>query len=271
MTLEARGVSGAEPRGAPGWRVQKTSLRRVAVVTALAAFGVSVCLNAYLVRAAHDYYRDTAGVRLDPAGLKKYATERVAPQAGSPLLVFFGDSRALMWSEPASPTGYRIVNRGIGQQTTAQMLLRVESDVARNHPAVVVIEGGVNDLKAIADFPARRGEIVADCEANLEHIVGRCRRGGATVVLATVFGIGDVSILRRPFWSREVALAVHEVNAFLARLAGDKVILLDADPVLADERGYIRQAYQLDHLHLSSAGYAALNQRLVSLLATLPK
>jgi lysophospholipase L1-like esterase len=57
----------------------------------------------------------------------------------------------------------------------------------------------------------------------------------------------------------------------LPTLAGDGVRLLDANPVLADGQGQIQHAYQLDYLHLSAAGYAALNQRLSPLLASLSR
>ncbi len=240
-------------------------------IAALALIVVSFCATAGLLRVALDYFRAGESIRLDPAGLSVYATERGRAPAGPPLLVFFGDSRALMWAQPTEPTSFRMINRGIGFQTTAQMLLRLAADVTSLRPAVVVVEGGVNDLKTIADFPDQRSRIIAECEANLSQIVERCRKSGATVVLVTVFGIGDVALWRRPFWSSQVAEAVREVNAFLPRLAGEGVRLFDANPVLADGRGQIQHAYQLDYLHLSPAGYAALNQRLSPLLASLPR
>jgi len=240
-------------------------------IAALAFAALSLCAAGGLLRAALAYFRAGEAIRLDPAGLSVYAAERKRPPAGLPILALFGDSRALMWSQPIAPAGYRVINRGIGNQTTAQMLLRLEPDVTSLRPAVVVIEGGVNDLKAIADFPDQRSRIVAECEANLQQIVERCRQSGATVVLVTVFDIGDVALWRRPFWSSQVADAVREVNAFLPTLASERVRLFDANLVLSDGRGQIQRAYQLDHLHLSPAGYAALTERLSPLLATLPR
>jgi lysophospholipase L1-like esterase len=151
------------------------------------------------------------------------------------------------------------------------MLLRIDADMTDLHPSVVVFEGGVNDLKTIASFPERRSEILATCEANLERIVRRCRQAGATVVLVSVFPIGDVPLWRRPFWSSDVSAAIREINAFLPKLTGDGVVLFDASPVLAGDSGVVRRAYQLDYIHLSSAGYAALNEKLVPLLAGLPR
>jgi lysophospholipase L1-like esterase len=251
--------------------VWEAATSRAGVVAVLV---VSLCANGYLFHAARGYHKRATALRLDPGELRVYAAQRGRVEQSSvdhPLLVFLGDSRALMWSQPTTPTGYRFVNRGIGYQTTAQILLRFDEDVAPLRPNVVVVEAGVNDLKAIAEFPERRAEIVADCEANLERIVSLCRNAGATVVLVTVFAIGDIPLWMRPFWSKDVAAAVHEVNAFLPKLAGDRVTLFDANQVLIDARGDVRRPYQLDHLHLSAVGYAALNQRLVSLLPTLPR
>jgi lysophospholipase L1-like esterase len=261
---------------------RKAVLRSTAVGALIVALVASVGGNLYLVHATESYVDMAEAIRLDPGGLKTYASDRAnapadfgggAPKNHEtiPLLLFFGDSRALMWSAPTTPTGYRVVNRGIGNQTTAQMLLRFDADVTPLHPAVIVLEGGVNDLKAIAEFPAKRAEIVADCEANLERLVEQCRKTGATVVLVTVFEIGEVAVWRRPFWSNDVSAAVREVNAFLPRLAGPKIVLFDANPVLRGGRGEIQPDYQLDHLHLSSAGYLALNEKLVPLLASLPR
>lgn len=244
---------------------------RAAILALLGAAIASLGANVALVLGVLHYFEASEAVRLDPGGLKMYASERAAPPAGGPVLVFFGDSRAFMWTTPTAPLGYRVVNRGISYQTTAQMLLRIDADMTELHPAVVVLEGGVNDLKTIASFPERRSEIVASCEANLERIVNRCRQAGATVVLTSVFSIGDVPLWRRPFWSSDVSAAIREVNAFLPRLAGDRVVLFDANPVLVDERGVVRRPYQLDYIHLSSAGYAAINEKFVPLLLALPR
>jgi lysophospholipase L1-like esterase len=231
----------------------------------------SVGLNLCLVQSSNRYFSETSAVRLDPAGLKVYSAERTRVKTPSkPRLVFFGDSRALMWPAPRALDDYEVINRGIGNQTTAQVLLRVDADVAPLHPAVVVLEAGVNDLKAIAEYPERRDEIVASCEENLRHLVERCRSIGAQVVLVSIFGIGDVPMWRRPFWSSEVESAVKQVNRFLPTVAGDQVVLLDADPILA-QHGRIHPSYQVDFLHLTSAGYSALDERLVPVLHALPR
>ncbi len=246
--------------------------RRGARALVYLALAASMGANLVLVQSSHHYFAAASALRLDPAGRQVYAAERgqVKP-ASKPRIVLFGDSRALMWPTPKGLDDFEVVNRGIGNQTTAQILMRVDDDVAPMRPSVVVLEAGVNDLKAIAEFPERRDEIVAGCEENLRRIVERCRATGAEVVVVSVFGIGDVALWRRLFWwSRDVESAVKQVNRFLPNLAGDRVTVLDADPVLDGGRGRINQAYQYDFLHLTPAGYAALDERLLPVLRALP-
>lgn len=257
-------TSGGEPRRR--WRGSP----RAAWLVLAGLLVLSLGANMALVRGAVGYFAGAEAIRFDPVGLKMYEADRAKDPPPGPVLLYFGDSRARMWSEPDSLAGFHVVNRGIGNQTTAQILMRVDSDVVPVHPSVIVLEAGVNDLKAIPQFPARRAQIVADCESNLERIVDACRRTGATVVLVSVFDIGDVPLWRRPFWSDDVATAVREVNAFLPRLAGAKVLFFDAAPVLG-EPGRVGHEYQLDYLHLAPAGYRALDGRLVPLLAALPR
>jgi lysophospholipase L1-like esterase len=226
-----------------------------------------------LGKAAVEYFDMTEAIRLDPAGLKVYAAASAPPAVappGAPVVEFFGDSRALMWTAPASVPGYAVVDRGIGRQTTAQILLRFDADVVALHPAVVVLEAGVNDLKTIAAFPEKRAEIIADCKANLKTLVDRTVAAGAEVVLVTVFDIGSVPLWRKPFWSPAIEAAVRDVNAYLPSLVGPRVVLFDANAALETSPGEIRGDYQLDHLHLTPAGYGALNERLVPLIASLP-
>ncbi len=63
-----------------------------------------------------------------------------------------------------------------------------------------------------------------------------------------------------------VQAAISAVNACLRSLATREVIIFDSAAVLAGADGYVRPAYVADELHLSAAGYAALNAALAPLL-----
>jgi lysophospholipase L1-like esterase len=235
---------------------------RIAVVGLSVAIAALLAANVTLFQMGRNFYAEMNAVRLDPKGLTSYAHEHVpALEPNQRRVVFFGDSRALMWSTPAALPAYQFVNRGVGKQTTAQILDRFDHDVAPLHPDVVVLEMGVNDLKAIPVLPEHRDEIVAMAKQNIREVVAKTRALGASVVLATVFPLGSVPLTRELFWSDDVARSITELNAFVDTLASHGVTVLHADEVLANESGHVRSPFALDMLHLTTLGYAALNER----------
>ncbi len=231
------------------------------------------CAIAYFTLSyARTFYADTNALRLNPLGLSNYSSvpTRVSPDIKR--VVFFGDSRAEGWIPPTNLSGWEFINRGIGGQTTAQVLGRFSAHVAPLHPQVIVLQVGVNDLRTIPIFPDSRAEIIANCFANIETIIKEANDLGATVILTTIFPVGDPSLERSVFyWSDDIAVAVKEVNNLLRPLASNRVILLDADPILLDGNGVPRTDFMEDTLHLNMAGYAALNQHLTQILLDLPK
>src|SRR5262249_39377561 len=87
----------------------------------------------------------------DWGGLTRYGSENAElrpPAAGVHRVVFLGDDITEFWGEGKSKffEGKPYLNRGIAGQTTPQMLVRFRQDVIALKPAVVVIQGGSNDL-----------------------------------------------------------------------------------------------------------------------------
>ncbi|MEO0536728.1 MAG: GDSL-type esterase/lipase family protein [Cyanobacteria bacterium P01_A01_bin.123] len=240
----------------------------------LLLLGGSIYLNAQLYQQAKKYYFEVNETRLDPFGLSEYPAtlEQVSHDSGADQskirVVFFGDSRAAGWVSP-NASGYEFINRGISSQTTAQTIQRFAYHVNPLQPDVVVIQVGVNDLKTVALFPRRKDEIIANCRANIQQIVDEARRLGATVILTTILPTGEVPLERRPFWSDEIDIAIQEVNAYIATLAEDQVIVFDAFSLLANDQGKMVEAYRSDELHFNEQAYVLLNQKLVPLLDTI--
>lgn len=195
-------------------------------------------------------------------------TERV--MSGSPLVLFYGDSRAADWPAPAL-SGVRFANRGIPGDSTAGARHRFPRDAAALAPDVIVLQLGVNDLTGAIYTPSPRAdEIIAECQANLRQIVVQTLQLEVMLMLTTIFAPAA-----DPWagWSRDhtaLAEAIEQVNPALRQPVGDRVILLETAPLLA-EHGRVRPEFALDTLHLNRAGYAALNQalrpRLIELLS----
>jgi acyl-CoA thioesterase-1 len=108
-----------------------------------------------------------------------------------PLIVCFGDSlTAGLGTDPgksypdylqadldAKGYEYRVVNEGVSGNTTKDGVERVDSIVAMK-PAIVIVEFGGND--------GLRGFRIEDTRANLDHIVGTLKAGGARIALAGI-------------------------------------------------------------------------------------
>jgi lysophospholipase L1-like esterase len=226
-----------------------------------AALASSLAVLALTLRAARAYYAQEQAVRLDPLGLDVHASAPARQPSGRPLLVMFGDSRVAMWTPPVIP-GFEVLNLGVGNQTTAQARLRFDVEVPPLHPAVVLVQLGVNDLKTLPLFPDRRDAIVKACEANVAAVVRASRALGAEVVLTTIFSLGSVPVYRHLLWDpAPVAAAIVEVNGYLETLSGEGVTLVEAGPILDGPQSTVRAPFQLDYLHESPSAYAALDAR----------
>ncbi|MEB3292591.1 MAG: GDSL-type esterase/lipase family protein [Synechococcales bacterium] len=230
----------------------------------------AIALNIELFNQAKKYYLELNQTRLDPQGLSDYPTDPRPIAPAQSRVIFFGDSRAAAWTDP-DVQGYEFINRGIGSQTTAQIIQRFSAHVRPLKPQVVVLQLGINDIKTIALFPDRKAEILANCRSNIEKIIKQSNALGATVILTTIFPVGEVPLQRKPFWSNEIAEAVKEMNQFLASLANDRVIIFDAFPILIDQKGLLRSDYRSDELHLNDRAYEVLNQELVKSLVKLKR
>jgi lysophospholipase L1-like esterase len=203
-------------------------------------------------------------VMADWPRLSRYAAANAAlatPKSGEKRVVFFGDSITDNWSKagyggffPNKP----YVNRGIGGQTTAQMLLRFYPDVIASRPRVVVILAGTNDIAG--NTGPMTPEAIQD---NLAAMVDIAQANGVRVVLASVLPISDVEkdskgglIIRSKDRPPET---IKALNRWIADAAKRKrAVYLDYYSAMADETGAFKADLNDDGLHPNVAGYAVM-------------
>ncbi len=147
----------------------------------------SIALNVVFFRRGQQYYLLLNAVKLDPIGLDWYESSDVPRDTGQRRVVFFGDSRVYSWPAISELKSYQFVNRGIGNETSAQALARFDAHVAPLNPDVVIVQVGINDLKSIPLFPMQRASITANCKANIAAIVTKASDLGAQVILWRLF------------------------------------------------------------------------------------
>jgi lysophospholipase L1-like esterase len=176
-------------------------------------------------------------------------------------VVFFGDSRAAWWQVPVLP-GLQCVATGVPGASASYLARRFEAMIAPLRPAIVVVQMGVNDLTGRLSRASERERAVAEVYAATAAVVGGVRTLGARVILTTIFPLA-----RGSFPDDVTQAAIAAVNRILTGLDAADVTRFDSAAVLAGDDGYVRPAYADDQLHLSAAGYAALNAALTPLLA----
>lgn len=108
------------------------------------------------------------GSNVAPAPIAQTAT---APPIIQGPVVFIGDSITQYW--PLADFFENTINAGIGGQVSAQMLARFDTDVLANHPSVVVILAGTNDIRINGS---------AD-PSNLYQMVTKAQASGARVIV----------------------------------------------------------------------------------------
>jgi lysophospholipase L1-like esterase len=194
----------------------------------------------------------------DWAQLKRYAAENAAlpaPSTGEARVVFYGDSITDGWGRsPGTGTffpGKPYINRGIGGQTTPQMLIRFQQDVVHLHPAAVVILAGTNDIAG--NTGPSTPQMTED---NFTSMAAIARQNGVQVILASITPAYSYP------WKPEIkpVPTILEINAWLkAYCAKEGFTYLDYYSAMADEKGAMKPGLAKDGVHPTSAGYAVMS------------
>ena len=175
-----------------------------------------------------------------------------APAPGEARVVFLGNSITEAWAPRfgALFPGKPYIGRGIGGQTTPQLLVRFRQDVVQLHPRVVVILAGTNDIAGNTG-PSTLEMI----EANMASMAEIARANDIRVVLCSVLPVYDYP------WRPGLTPApkIIALNAWLrdyARAHGHTYA--DFHTAMADARGGLPPALATDGVHPTDAGYAIM-------------
>jgi len=166
-------------------------------------------------------------------------------------IVFMGDSITEGWFDkrPGFFTRGRI-DRGIGGQTTSQMVLRMMSDVVALRPRAVHIMGGTNDIAG------NTGPMTPQMsEHNVRAMADIAQRQRIKVLIASVPPAGGFP------WAPNVETrkAIAELNRRLKSLAHQTgATWVDYHPVLDDGTGAMKPGLASDGVHPTEAGYDAM-------------
>ncbi len=176
------------------------------------------------------------------------------PAAGERRVVFLGDSITDRWDLAKSFPGKPYVNRGIGSQVTAQMILRFHQDVIALKPAAVVILAGVNDVQGFL-----QQESAEQIETNYETMADLADRHGIRVVFASILPVNNYEPKADTVLTDRHPEELRQINAWLRRFCAARgYAYADYYDALADGKGLMRKGLTVDGIHPRDAGYAIM-------------
>ena len=209
------------------------------------------------------------------AGLDKYRASRIAvyvndygqlvryrdansalkaPTPGESRIVFFGDSITDIWKLDDSFPGKGYVNRGIGGQTTSQMLVRFRQDVIDLQPKAVVVLAGTNDIAGNSG-PISNDDI----EANLASMAELAKAHGMRMVFASILPVNNYTPQSQEFFASRPSERILALNAWLKDYcAKNDVTYLDYFSAMVDDKGLLKRDLADDGLHPNQAGFAVM-------------
>jgi len=173
------------------------------------------------------------------------------PAPGESRVVFLGDSITSGWVLTRYFAGKPYVNRGIGGQTTAQLLLRFRHDVIDIGAKVVVILAGTNDIAGNTG-PTTLEEI----ESNLASMAELGRAHGVRVVFSSVVPVHNYTRLSELAFPLRPPEQIAALNTWLrSYCAANGHVYLDYFAAMVDAKGLLRRELAEDGLHPNKAGY----------------
>ena len=175
------------------------------------------------------------------------------PKAGEDRVVFLGDGITSFWKLAEDFPGKPYINRGIGGQTTPQMLLRFRSDVIDLRPRAAVLLAGSEDI-ASATGPTTLEAI----EENFATIAELARVHRIRLVVSSLLPVRDAA--GRPGQtSRHPVEKIRALNAWIkSACARGGCVYLDYFSAMADGQGLLKAELSDDGFTPNRRGYQVM-------------
>lgn len=164
-------------------------------------------------------------------------------------VVFMGNSITEGWiqSNPSFFEENPYINRGIGGQTTPQMLLRFRQDVVAFKPKVVLILAGTNDIAG--NTGPSTLEMILD---NLKGMAEIAIANDIEPVMCSVMPAFDYP------WkpNMDPNTKIPKLNSMIEKYCKEKnLIYLDYFTAMDDGKAGLREELTYDGVHLTEEGY----------------
>jgi len=212
------------------------------------------------------FFFSQIGLAQDWANLKRFQQNNIqlmASNVDENRIVFMGNSITEGWFSMRRGffAGKPYINRGIGGQTTPQMLLRFRQDVINLKPKAVVILAGINDIAGNTG-PSTIEEIFN----NIISMVELSKANNIKVILCSVLPVFEFPW--RP--GLKPAGKVVELNMLLKMYAyQNDVLYLDYFTAMVDDSNGLKKELGIDGVHPNRAGYSVMEPLLEKAISTI--
>lgn len=199
-------------------------------------------------------------VQEDWFGFNRYRAdnERIAASGEFPEVVFMGNSITEYWAlyHPEFFEEHNFCGRGIGGQTSTQMLARFTADVINLHPKAVVIMAGTNDV-AHNTYWVEPDKVV-------ENVVAMCQLARANDIVPL---IGSIPPCASFVWNpaiKDAAQTIVDINNRLRDYAeANGIVYVDYHTALADERNGLPKELSDDGCHPKPDTYYIMEKQVM--------
>lgn len=186
---------------------------------------------------------------------EKANSELPKPVNGEKRVVFIGNSITEGWAatRPDFFKTNNFIGRGIGGQTSPQLLSRFRQDVINLNPVAVIINIGTNDIAENTgnyniDFTV--GNIISMAEL--------AKANGIKVILSSVTPADKYP------WRKDienVASKINELNKRIKEYAmKNNIPYIDYYSVLHNDSGAMKKEYTTDGVHVTPKGYEIMEK-----------
>src|SRR5256714_11578876 len=169
------------------------------------------------------------------------------PAPNESRIAFFGDSITDIWKLAESFPVKPYINRGIGGQTTSQMLVRFRQDVINLQPKVVVILAGTNDIAGNSGPISNE-----DIEANLASMAELARAHAIRMIFASALPVPNYTPQSQGLSAQRSPQKILMLNNWLrsyCALANSGCVYLDYFAAMVDDKGMMKKDLADDGLH----------------------
>lgn len=177
-----------------------------------------------------------------------------SPTSSENRVVFYGDSITDGWKLAEYFPGKPYVNRGISEQTTAQMLVRFRQDVINLHPKVLVVLAGTNDIAG------NTGPIsLEDIEANYTTLAELAALHHIRLIYSSVLPVHEYTERAGDMFTQRPPDKIRVLNQWLKDYCEKNgCYYLDYFGAMVDDKGFLKKELADDGLHPNPAGYKVM-------------